>query len=266
MQEYDAIGREEHRLDRGTGALEELRTRELLTRWLPPAPATVLDVGGAAGRYALPLAALGHRVHLVDPAPLHLDQARAASSRARAPLASVTRGDAGRLRFDDCAADVVLLLGPLYHLQERADRIAALREAVRVLRPGGVVVAAAISRWASAVDEATLGFLGDPAFAEIVDRDLSSGRHENPTGRPGWFTTAYFHRPEELRAELEDVALEVDGPVAVEGIGRLVPDLDLVLADRTTRDRALALVRATEREPALLGVSSHLLAAGRTRA
>lgn len=263
VQEYYALGREERRLDRGRGALEELRTRELLARWLPDPPATVLDVGGAAGRYALPLAALGHRVHLLDPAPLHVRQARAASSTAAAPLASVTRGDARHLPFADAAADAVLLLGPLYHLQERADRLAALSEAVRVLRPGGVLVAAAISRWASAIDGAALGFLADPEFARIVERDLATGRHENPARRPGWFTTAYFHRPDELREELAAVGLAVEGPVAVEGVGGLAPDLDGMLAEPSTRGRLLAIVRATEQEPALLGVSSHLIAMGR---
>ncbi len=85
-------------------------------------------------------------MHLVDPVPLHVEQAGAASARAERPLATVLQGDARALPHDDASADAVLLLGPLYHLVERDDRLTALREARRVLRPGGVVVAAAISR------------------------------------------------------------------------------------------------------------------------
>jgi hypothetical protein len=59
------------------GRLEFARTMELLERFLPPVPAVVLDVGGGAGGYALPLARRGYEVHLLDPIALHLEQALA---------------------------------------------------------------------------------------------------------------------------------------------------------------------------------------------
>jgi ubiquinone/menaquinone biosynthesis C-methylase UbiE len=263
VQEYYAEGRERDRLEHGHGLLEALRTQELLNRWLPGAPAVVLDVGGAAGRYAIPLAAAGYEVHLLDPALLHVQQAQDASRSSSRPLASVQQGDARRLPFPDESVDAVLLLGPLYHLTQREDRVTALREARRVLRPRGLVVAAAISRWASAVDGLVAGFLREPEFAAIVTDDLASGVHRNPTRRLGWFTTAYFHRPDELADEVSAAGLEADGPVAVEGLASVTPILDALLDDPSTRGRVLHILRATEREPALLGVSAHLLIAGR---
>jgi ubiquinone/menaquinone biosynthesis C-methylase UbiE len=114
----------------GAGRLEYLRTRELLARYLPPAPATVLDVGGGAGVYALPLAREGYSVHLIDAVPLHVEQAREASALQQdSPLASAQVGDARRLVWDDNSVDAVLLLGPLYHLTSRDDRLRALKEA-----------------------------------------------------------------------------------------------------------------------------------------
>jgi SAM-dependent methyltransferase len=261
--DHYAMGRERDRLAHGHGRLEALRTTELLERWLPAAPATVLDVGGAAGRYALPLAAQGYAVHLVDPVPLHVEQALAASASAQRPLAAVLLGDARALPYDDASADAVLLLGPLYHLVDREDRLTALREARRVLRPGGVVVAAAISRWASTADGICAGHLRDPRFAAMVEHDVRTGVHENPSQHPGWFATAWFSRPEELVEEVAEAGLVPDGPVAVEGLGGTATDLDAMLDDPGTRERVLAAVRRVEREPSLLGASPHLLVCGR---
>ena len=261
--DHYALGQEQDRLSRGHGRLEALRTSELLGRWLPAAPATVLDVGGAAGVHALPLAEQGHQVHLVDPVPLHVEQARRASAGRSRPLAAVLLGDARALPYADASADAVLLLGPLYHLVERQDRLTALQEARRVLRPGGVVVAAAISRWASTADGIWAGYLRDPRFAEMVEQDVRTGVHENRAQHPGWFATAWFHRPEELVEEVAEAGFVADGPIAVEGLGGTAPDLDAMLDDPGTRERVLAAIRRVEREPSLLGASPHLLVCGR---
>src|SRR5262249_8914248 len=131
-------GEEASRLDEGYFPLERERTREIVLRHLPAPPQSVLDVGGGAGAYALWLAGLGYEGHLVDPGAPHVQQAQAASSAQRRALASATVGDARRLDRPDAAFDAVLVLGPLYHLVARDDRLRALRESFRVLRPGGV--------------------------------------------------------------------------------------------------------------------------------
>jgi SAM-dependent methyltransferase len=246
------------------GRLEFLRTRELLSRFLPAPPATVLDVGGAAGAYALPLAAEGYEVHLVDPVALHVEQARAASAAQReAPLASIVVGDARALPVDDDSADVLLLLGPLYHLTDAADRTRALREALRALRPGGLLAAAAITRFASTVDGVAQGFLLEPGFEAIVERDVAEGQHRNPDAHPGWFTTAYFHRPEELEREVAAAGFELTALVAVEGaVGAAAEarSLDAWIDDPAKREILLRAIRRVEAEPSLLGASPHVLA------
>ena len=145
LSHYDT-GLEQERLLRGAGELERARIQDLLARVLPPAPAIVIDVGGGAGVHALWLAERGYEVHLVDAVPLHVEQARVASAGADRPLASISLGDARELAWPDEHADAVLLFGPLYHLVERADRLRALREAHRVVRRGGLVLTAAVSR------------------------------------------------------------------------------------------------------------------------
>src|SRR5260221_2649392 len=123
------------RLESGASRIELARRQELTARYAPPPPAIVYDVGGGPGMYALWLAREGYAVHLVDAHPLHVEQARCASAaQPETPLASASQGDASRLELADDSADVVLLLGPLYHLTERSDRVTALRESHRVVR------------------------------------------------------------------------------------------------------------------------------------
>jgi ubiquinone/menaquinone biosynthesis C-methylase UbiE len=241
---------ESSRLGSGWFQLEQARTQELLLRHLPPAPATIIDVGGGAGIYACWLAALGYRVHLLDPVPKHVEQARAASSeQPQNPLASVELGDARQLIFADETADAVLLLGPLYHLVEREDRLECLREARRVVRPGGLVWGAAISRFASLFDSLSHGFFDDPVFAPIVAGDLEDGQHRNPTDNPIYFTDAYFHRPGELSREFLAARFQIVELVAIEGPGWLARDFDRLWQDPAQRERLLA--------------TSHMMAIGR---
>jgi SAM-dependent methyltransferase len=221
----------------------------------------VLDVGGGPGRYAVALADQGYEVTLIEPVELHAQQARSAAQQAGVRV-EVRHGDARRLDEDDASVDAVLLLGPLYHLDDQGRR-QSLAEAKRVLRPGGVLIAAAISRFASLLDGLRQRWLDDPQFASIVERDLATGEHRNPdpVENPRWFTTAWFHRPDELRTELSAAGFNVDQVVAVEGPLWLLGDLEQRWADEAERNRLLAAVRAVEDEPSMLGVTAHLLAA-----
>ena len=260
---FYARGLERDRLISGPGALEFVRTQKLLERYLPPPPSVVADVGGGPGRYAIWLSERGYRVHLVDPVPMHIEQARVATRDRPAALASAAVGDARALRLADASTDAVLLLGPLYHLPERSDRLQAFAEARRVCRKGGVIIAAAISRFASTLDGMRGGYLEDPEFAAVAAADRREGQHRNPTNNPAYFTTAYFHRPEELAAECVAAGLTHEATLAVEGVAWLLADLDARLADDTRRAVLLDALAGLETEPTLLGVSAHLLAVAR---
>jgi SAM-dependent methyltransferase len=251
---------EETRLQQGPFQLEEARTRELIRRFAPPPPGTVLDVGGAGGAYALWLAEAGYAVHLIDAVPRLVAEAERRSARAARPLVSCNVGDARALDLPTETADVVLLLGPLYHLIDPGDRTRALQEAARVLKPGGRLFAAAISRCASALDGLARDLLQDPRFARIVEQDLRDGQHRNPTERPDYFTTAYFHRPEELAADVRTAGLALDGVYGLEGPGWILPDIAERMADPARRATLLRVAQLLETEPSVLGSSAHLLA------
>ena len=265
ITDYYARAPEETRLTQGPFLLEEARTRELIQRFAPPPPATVVDVGGAAGAYALWLAEAGYSVHLVDAVPRLVAEARRRSAGAERPLASCRVGDARALDLPDATADIVLLLGPLYHLTERQDRARALHEATRALRPGGRLFAAAISRWASALDGLARDLLQDPRFVGMVERDLRDGQHRNPTDRLDYFTTAYFHRPEELAEEVVGAGLTLTGVYGVEGPGWILPDVAERMADGSRRMALMSVARMLETVPAVLGCSAHLLAIAEAR-
>jgi SAM-dependent methyltransferase len=251
---------EEARLEQGPFQIEQARTRELIQRFSPPPPATVVDVGGAAGAYALWLAQAGYVVHLVDPVPRLVAEAERRSAAAARPLASCQVGDARALEIAGETADVLLLLGPLYHLTDSGDRGRSLREAVRVLKPDGWLFAAAISRWASALDGLARELLQDPRFVRIVEQDLRDGQHRNSTDRVDYFTTAYFHRPEELADEVRSAGLALNGVYGLEGPGWILPDAAERMADPNRRGALLSVARMLETEPSVLGSSAHLLA------
>ena len=248
-------------LSKRPNPIELVRTQELLSRYLPPPPAVILDVGGGSGIYACWLAQLGYKVHLIDAVPLHVEQARSASQvQPDYPLASAEVGDARQLNQANNSVHAVLLFGPLYHLIERSDRITALREANRVLKSGGLVFAVACSRFASLLDGLFRGWLDDQEFVEIAHRDLLEGQHRNPSNHPAYFTTAFFHHPDELKAEVEEAGLSCEKLLGIEGPGKLLQNFEEHWSEQNRRQRLLQAIRWLETEPSTLGVSAHIMA------
>ena len=259
---FYALGQERDRLfSDGEPRLELTRTLELLDRFLPPAPARLIDVGGGPGAYAVIWALAGYDVHLYDLLDQHVLQAREAADAQPGHPFTAAVADARSVPEPDASADVVVLLGPLYHLTEQAQRDAALAEAWRILKPGGVVAAVGISRFTALLDGLWQGWLGDPVFRGIAERDLVDGQHRNPdpVRYPNWFTTAYFHLPEELTGEVRGAGFEDVSLYGIEGPGQLMQEN---WSDPARREQMLLAARAVESEPSLSGLSSHILAVG----
>ena len=256
MRHYQVID-EGRRITDGLGQLELVRTQEVLGRFLPSTPISILDIGGATGVHAAWLASRGHSVHVVDPVPHHVE----AASQLAQPPGRITAeiGDARDLPVGDRAFDAALLFGPLYHLTDRDDRLRAWAETRRAVRPGGFIFVAAISRFASLFDGLAAGYLFDPAFRQIVERDLAEGQHRNPTGASDWFTTAYFHHPDELQTEARASGVEVLELVGVEGLAAWLPQLSERWRTPEGREAILFAARCVESDPSLLGLSAHLI-------
>lgn len=159
--------------------------------------------------------------------------------------------------------DVVILHGPLYHLQEEADRLAAIKEARRVLRIGGVVLAFAITRAATAIAALQGGMIHQADVFAMCREELESGNHHPPLNFPGMLAQAYFHRPDELIAEFESVGFQTIDLLPVEGMAWLDGQFFQSWAFAEKRERLLHLIRLTEPDRTLLCLSPHMmLAAG----
>lgn len=260
---YANLYLEDNRLNEGLGRFEYERTKDILSRYLHPNHSVILDIGGGPGAYALWLAAQGYQVHLLDLVPRHVAIAKAQSRMHGLSLASFMVGDARSLPFGDAYANDILLMGPLYHLPERTERLHALRESRRVLKSGGRIFCAAISRYASVLDGFRIRLFDDPRYEQIVERDLAEGQHRNIVPEQDYFTTAFFHKPSELRAEIEEAGLICDKVLGVEGPLVLMPALNEWIDTSETYYRlALKYMQCLEEEESLLGASSHLLAIG----
>ncbi|WP_275003545.1 class I SAM-dependent methyltransferase [Promicromonospora iranensis] len=258
VQEYYSgrTGWDEHaRLTVGSaqGPVEHTRTQELIRQRLAPG-ARVLDVGGATGVHAAPLADDGYDVVLVDPVAAQV--ARAAAHGTFEARVGDARDLAGAgLGLGDDDFDAVLLLGPLYHLATRADRLLALREAVRVTRPGGTVVAAGITRLAALVGGGYATF-GPPAWQAVLEHGQAPDDIV--------FPAAHFHDAAELAAEateagLSDVVVHgVEGPAggALERVRLDAPEAPELIG------AALTIARALSTTPGVTDMSQHVLAIG----
>ena len=254
IESYYERGGERERLTRNArGRLEFARMQDLLRRVLPGGALDVLDVGGATGIHSKWLAEDGHRVHLVDPVASQVEVAAAL------PGVSAVVGDARELPYPDASFDAVLLMGPLYHLTDRAHRVQAIAEARRCARPGGLVAAVTINRSAGWNDWLLFKSNGvDKGIsAEVGLRILREG--DLRYFEQDLFTTAYLAHPGEVAAEFADAGLGGAAQYAVQGFPGYLPELERLIDDVDAREHLMAGLRVIEAEPSLLGASNHLL-------
>ena len=246
----------------GQGLLEFERTQEYVTQRVP-AGSRIIDIGGAAGRHSAALAERGDTVLLIDPVPRHVQAALGHGTFA------ATLGDARAIPADADSFDAALMLGPLYHLVDRRARLRAWAEAIRVVRPGGWVFAAGISRlsalaWVTVIGPSIQRADGvaapDPGYAKRWRLLIEEGAGAlSPNGFPG----GHFHLADDLEQEASDAGLLDVTVVGIEGPGAQAievsrsHDPSLVAAART-------LAEAFESHPGLRDLSPHLLAMGRT--
>jgi len=241
-------------------SLERIRTQDIIQRFLiDDRKMKILDVGGGTGIYAYWLAQMGHEVHMIDPVPQHIKKAISKAEHYDKQLESVSIGDALNLNFPEKKFDIVLLLGPLYHLTEKEDRLKALNEARKVLTQGGLVICGGISKYTAVFDGYFRNLIEDEDFQKIVRTGIETGQHRNPTEKLDYFTDAYFHNPDELKNEIMESGLLIEDLVAIESFGWLLESLQDILNDKKRKSLLLEMIEKLEHDQSIIGISSHFI-------
>lgn len=249
---------EETRLQLGLGPLEFERNKDIINRYLPKSNGVVADVGGGPGHYAAWLATKGHEVVLIDPVPKHIQQAEKRARKSKQSFKALL-GEAGDLPFADHSVDVVILHGPLYHLQDQKARLAALKEAKRVLKKEGVVLGFAITYSATLVAALQSSMIHHPDIFAMCKEELLTGKHHAPASFPGILASAYFHRPSQLQEEFEIAGLKKIALLAVEGMVWMDQKYFESWTIPEKRQQLLALLKITESHSELLCFSPHMV-------
>ncbi len=235
-----------------------------LDEYLPPPPATVLDIGGGPGRYAIALTKRGYRVTLFDLSKTCLDLAERKADEAGVRLEGYRQGNAVDLGFyRERSFDVALLMGPLYHLQLQNDRALAVREVHRVLKPGGRVFSAFITRyapfrWAARNDPDWV-----PSHKELLDTGIFQKAPVPPTAGVG-FTSAYFAHPSEVKPLMEAGGFETSDLIGCEGMISLIEEKINEFSGQAF-EFWVDLNYKVGKDPSLHGAAEHLLYIGRRK-
>lgn len=251
---------EETRLDKGMGVFEFERIKSLIEKHLLTSPLTIIDIGGGTGKYSEWLAKKGHHVHLVEPVAKHIKIARSRANKLKNKFC-VHMGESRKLEFPNSFADLVILHGPLYHLQEKEDRALSISEAKRVLKDGGIVLGFAINATASTLAGLLNGLIHKKTFFEMCREELNTGRHNPPDDFPWLLAEAFYHRPEQLKDEICSQGLTYLNTYAVEGIVWLDKNFFANMFNPKMRQTLTELIQTTENDSYLLAFSPHMMIA-----
>ncbi|MDO6739238.1 class I SAM-dependent methyltransferase [Wenyingzhuangia sp. 2_MG-2023] len=249
---------EETRLEKGMGIFEFERIKELILKYIAKPNAKIIDVGGGTGKYSEWLAKQGHEVYMVEPVEKHLKIAQKRADKLKNKFA-VIAGEAQHLDFKNNFADLVIIHGPLYHLQKKEDRLEAIAEAKRVLKKDGIILGFAINHAASTIVGLLQGLIHKKPFFDMCKEELTTGIHLPPNEYPWLLAEAYYHKPTELKQEFLSQDLQLINLVAVEGITWLDKDYFANMLHKKNQKNLAELTKITENNEELLAFSPHMM-------
>jgi SAM-dependent methyltransferase len=257
---YDGdVEREWQRLDAPLCQIEFASTLRLIEKYFP-AIGRVCDIGGGPGRYTVELARRGYQVTLVEMSEGILNRARVAVREAAVSAEQIICGDACELTtLPSQQFDAGLLLGPLYHLVDRPRRLSALAELRRVLKPGGVAIAAYLNSW-GILRGGVSDFPERYADADFIQSLLGEKAFRGSASLPG-FTECYWTIPDAAVGEVREAGFELISYCGAEGFaGGLRPLVERVAAEQPAAfQNIVSMAVRTSELPQYRDATDHLL-------
>lgn len=259
---YEA-GAEIGRLENGLGKIEFYRTKEIINSYLETSENLVVyDIGGGVGVYSKWLSQKGYKVSLMELSPNAVEYANKTQDE-KFKYEAIT-ADARNIPKPDESADAILLMGPLYHLQDEKDREQVLNECFRVLKKDGIIFIAGISKfssttWALSVFGNNNEFFSDDVYFNMLKEELSSGKHNRPEKYPFIISQAFFTTAKNMEKEVETCGFNLVKSHAIEGCSWICPNLSEKWEDVQAREKMLEIIHKTEFEESLIGISPHFL-------
>lgn len=224
--------------------------------------AKILDVGGGPGRYTLFLAEQSHKVTLFDISSKNIKIAKERITEKGVKIEKFIHGNVLDITEHISEQyDVVLCMGPLYHLTEEKDRIKAIQGCLEVLKDSGLLFVTFISAYAPIID--TIKKYPE----KIIDNKenllnyLKDGRNIVSEDNPG-FTTAYFINPNKIEEFMNQFNLEKLVLSGVEGIPSQSEEKINSLSEEAFQEW-LDIIYQTSTEPVTWASCEHLLYIGK---
>jgi ubiquinone/menaquinone biosynthesis C-methylase UbiE len=251
---------EETRLDKGMGVFEFERIKSLIEKYIPSSFSKIIDVGGGTGKYSEWLAKKGHQVYLIEPVSKHIEIAKNRANKLKNKFC-LQLGESRKLKFPNNYADLIILHGPLYHLQKKEDRDLTISEAKRVLKNDGIILGFAINYTASTLVGLLNGLIHKNSFFKMCKEELTTGIHNPPNDFPWLLAEAYYHKPEQLKEEFINQELTYLNTYAIEGMAWLDKDYFSNMLNETKKKTLTELTKVTENDSYLLPFSPHMMIA-----
>lgn len=231
--------------------VEFLTTVKYIEKYLTPG-AKILDIGAGAGEYSFYFGRKGYHVSALELADANIEAFRAKLTEN--DTVDLVQGNALDLsRYADDSFDIVLLLGPLYHLHEETDKLRCIEEAKRVCRKDGTIFFAFITN-----DIVIL------TMQQAHPEYLLEGAYDKETFRLDDFPFV-FHTLDHSRALLKKAGIHIDREIASDGVSELLREL-INSMDEASFEQYLRYHFYICEKPECLGMSNHLLFVGHTEA
>jgi 2-polyprenyl-3-methyl-5-hydroxy-6-metoxy-1,4-benzoquinol methylase len=217
----------------------------------------IFDIGGGPGRYAMYLAEKGHKVTLLDLSNKNIEIAKRKSYERGITLEDYIHGNALELGKFEKQYDVVLLMGPLYHLIEESERKKAVEGALKLLKPNGIIIASFISNYAPIQDNLSHLFPIE-SVRELLGY-LKNGENKDCEGFG--ITTAYFIDYKEARTFMKSFGLK---EIIFAGIENILgcKENEINLLEENEYKKWLEIGYHLSKDENVIGTSQHFLYIG----